>query len=506
MIFSTGLNKIYESISKSNNKEQLVNSLQEKIVKNPILSYKYDLLETIKERKNSLSKNEAKRFFNKLKEAHNKFLIKNNSVAIFYLEEKKLFEYFNINQKEIVSSKLDIIIGKKNNELNEAIILDFITNPNLKTAKESIMEARVSLKEDYRNILSEKNVSAFERKMQILSKKASILKGKNKTLVENSINVLKSEIYTNFNETCNKAFKLNVLTEKYLHEDETDDVFLSRDIPTKDQGIRGNKSDDDYEDFEADEDPSLKKYVSTINYEYLDGVVIGYPHKFQSEFITINFKMPIYPVVSNLSDGLVQMPKYRKLFLSLKTTFIKQGLLRTGSKILDIADMIWDASIPVNIPAKTFEDAIINQQAYSMDGKFDITIQIAQGASADKYIQVAEKALRLFDAILGDVPGMSQIVTPEEQLELLSNSTTGRKASYSNRENDKYYKDTHGENAYDIYDDFLLGDSEESEMKNTEDKEFYGDSKKKYKSAQNTSSGMDDDQLDKYATNKAKNR
>lgn len=510
-MFSTGLNKIYESISKTAEKDRagLLNTLQEKIVKSPVLSYKYELLESIKANKNSLNKEQAAKFVAKLKEAHTKVMAKNNTTAVFYREEKALFEYFNINQREVVSSKLDIIIGKKDNELNESVILEYVTNPNLKTGKEAIMEAKASQKEDYRAIRAEGNLSAFERKMATLSAKAVALKGKRKELVESSIKALKTEAYTDFNSACDKAFKLNILTEKYLHEDWNDDYFMGANIPTKADGVRSNQSDEDYEEFEDAEDPSLKNYSSSANYSYLTNVVIGYPNKYQAEYITINFKIPVYPTVTNYSDGLVQMPKYRKMFLSLKSTFVRQGLMKTGSKILSISDVVWDANIPVNIDKSVFEKAITNQTPYSMEGKFEVTVQIAVGADSSKYIEVAERALQNFDAVLDEVPGMSQIVSPAEQLEMLSTATTGRKTSYDNRENDKYYKDTHSKNFVDDWaDDHLIGDAEESTVKNAQDKQFYGDSKKNYKPNADTEddNSWDDDAIDKMATAKAKGR
>lgn len=511
MIFSTGLNKIYESINKQNEATQasLFSQLQEKIVKNPILSHKYDLLESIKANKNSMNKDQAAKFVAKLKNAHNKFLKESNSVAMFYREEKALFEFFNINQRDIISSKLDLIVGKKSNELNESVILEYVTNPNLRTGKEVINEARNSQKEDFKNIRSEGNISALERKLATIAVKATALQGKKKELVESSIKAIKTEAYSDFDSACNKGFKLSMLTEKLLFEDWNDDYFDGANIPGKGDGIRNNASDADYEDFEDDEDPTLKSYKSTAAYTNLKNVEIGYPHKAQAEYITLDFRLPIYPVVSSYSDGLVAMPKYRKLFLSLKTAFIKQGMMQTGSKILDISDMQWNASIPVNIDKSVFEKAISNQQPFVMAGKFEVTVHISIGTSPEKYIQVAEKALQLFDAALPAVPGMSQILSPDEQLELLSTATVGRKTSYDNRENDKYYKDTHSKNFVDNHtDDFLRGDAEDSAVDNTEDKEFFGDSKKKNKKAEQPVSefgdDMDDDALDKKFQAKAK--
>lgn len=217
MIFSTGIKKIYESISKKSKNEQdmLLSTLSTKISNNAALSHKYKLTEAIKKNKNSFSKEQAKFFISKLKEAHNFFMKnKENNPSLFYKEEKALFEYFNVNQKDVISDKLDLIINKKDNTLNESLILEYVIDKNAVSLKEHMMEFQPIIKNNYHHIYERKDIQGLGKNLDFIATRANKMSDKNKKLISESIKVIKEESFKNFKNAVGKAYRLDLIVEK----------------------------------------------------------------------------------------------------------------------------------------------------------------------------------------------------------------------------------------------------------------------------------------------------
>lgn len=506
MIFSTGLNKIYESISKQdgNKKETLLKKLNESIVKNPMLSYKFDLLQSIKGKKKTLNSEQAKKFVSKLKESHNKFLTENNSTAMFYRAEKELFEYFNVNQKEVLPSNLDLIVGKKNNELNEAVILEYVTDKRLVPFKKVMEDKKDFIKEGFKSLRKEGNISALERELSQIELQAKVVKGKSQIMIEAAVKSIKKEIYSDFHSAVDKTFKLKLITEKFLYEDEEDQLANYNDAN------KSNSSDDDYEDFEK---VSKMKERTGPDFKHLKNVKIGLPTDFETESISISFVLPIYPPYASMGKLLAAKPEVRRQLLQLKNFFSKVCIYQAGNKILEPTDINWNAGVSMDINPQSgkYAEQVEAYGCYALPAKISMIVFIAIGTSTEKYYEAAVKALSVLDQQIQN-SSVGNLVSPEIQKQVIIDTPKGRQTNYDKAGEQKYYANKAGKGSHDKdwtadwQDDAMTGEVEDSDVKNnSNDKEFYGDSQKQ-SSFDDDDNRFDDEEIDKMAQRKAMGR
>ncbi len=483
MIFSTGLKKIYESISKQPKEKRaaLFNQLQEKIISSPALAYKFDLLESVQNRKGSFDKDTAKIFFEGLKKKHSDFLKENNSVALFYKEERKLFEFFNINQKEVTTNKLDLIVNKKDNELNENIIIDYVTDNRLISNKERLMQVQKDLRQQFLRIRENVNEGALGRQLDKIKMNSKQITGEKRKLVDASINVIKEETYKDFSSAVNKAYKLRLLTEKIIKEagdNEADRKGVLMTPEEKALELKGkvkNMGDLKYiKNIVLDVPDHLKKDV----HRNLDNEIVKDNGKARetwsdegtTEVVTMDFTLPIYPLIAKYGDWLEKVDGINNELLKLKRVFMNKFIYQQNITLLDPVDSVWNVSgIPDNVdPEKGAAGAQVEKfGCYVVNANFSVSIFVAKVASPEKYFDVAYSILKNFDAYIPQIDALSSMIDPEAQKELLTNTPKGRKTEYAPRsqKNKDRYKDTHGSEKQDKWtNNVFSGEAGESEV------------------------------------------
>ena len=494
MIFSTGLKKIYESIRKADHGVQntLMEELQNKIASNSALAHKFELLEAISSNRNSLDKEQAMKFFKQLSQKHLNFLKENNTVALFYKEEKKLFEYFNINQKEVISDKLDLIVNKKDNQLNESIILDYVTNGNLITNKEYFDKRKSSIRESFMNIKREKSVDALDSQIRRIEIMSGFIGGKNKELVESSVKVIKREAFTNPESAVNKAYKLRILSEKLLLEFDAEDRLDFYDST-------GKKNSSDKE-FNAIEQDRSGKTLELPDIGSIKDISARVPYKKDSNVITLDFKVIVYPKAATMSDLMVESRKLNNLFDRLKNSFVNKCIYQEKLRLIDPTGIHWFTDCSKNNNPQSPSDVLGKQVAaqgfYAFAINVSVIMQAARLAQFDAYQQEIEIMLNAFNDYLHRVDSLSDIMTPDLQKENIEKTPKGRAKSYGTRDGaDKYYTDKRQQGLGDKWtDDIFTGSVEDSEV---------GKGGKEEDLFDTGSNEFDDDEIDKMATRKA---
>lgn len=507
MIFSTGLKKIYESIDKQPKAKQntLLNQLNEKIAADKALSYKFNLLESIKNRKNKLNAEEALQFVKALNTKHTSFLKENNSIALFYKSEKKLMEFFNINTRELVSDKVDMFIGKKNNQLNEALVLEYVTNKNLLTKKEYMERVKASIVENFvtiRNNKDEQGLAGQISSIEVI--KNNIANPEKKKMVEAALKVVKTEALKKFSSAIEKGYKLRLITERLLMEDGIN--------PTGEDALglynnagKNNRSDEDYEDFEADYEQQTKKF-KLPDMTHIKGITAGLNME-NDPTVTLSFKLMVYPKAVSMADLMVETKQLKEFFSRYQRPIINKCFYQQNLTLLDPTGINWQVNVPLNnnpqSPADTTAKQIAAQGYYSIPVSFQLVIFIAKIAQPEAYQAEITKMMTAFNDFVPQIDKISDIVTPDLQKSNLTNLVPGRKTTYGKRTGDQaYYKDKRMQGLGDKHTDAVFtGDVEDSEVDKNYDPYFDNN-----EPVNQSDEGMDDDEFDKLAQQKARKR
>ena len=521
MIFSTGLKKIYESIKKQPKDKQksLYNQLQEKIVSNPVLAYKFNLLEAIESNKKNFDKDSAAKYVAALKAQHSTFLKENKSVALFYKEEKKLFEYFNVNQSDVVSSKLDLIVNKKNNELNENLIIEYITDNRLMSNSDRLKSTQEDIKRQLVYAKKNGNDNILSRQFEAIERKSKKLSDKRRVMVETSLRAVKEEAFKNFDSACDKTYKLRMITEKLLMEAPpvaTDLKKYNKEMDKKEAMPEGKKFDM----------PSLS-YIKNIKIEVPDLYnqdAMSSINDENEDVVDITFNIVLYPLFAKLSQVLsidTGMPALEKNLDRLKRTFMNKFIYQKNISILDPIDSVWmvdETTLPKNLNpegnAGSASQQIANSGCYWIAPKFSVMIKTKKNTTPEKYANITYEIVKEFNDYLPQIDFLSDILTPDAQKELLASTPKGRSTEYGDRSGEKkYYRDTHGENS-DKYSDVVFRgknddvagfDTQNSEVDADFDPTPYTNGKGKGKETADFDFDLDDDAADKAAQAAAKN-
>ena len=473
MIFSTGLKKIYESIGKQAQPEQkkLYSQLESKLLENKILAYKFDLLESIQSKKGKFNSEVADKFISFLKNKHESFLKENNSVALFYKEEKKLFEFFNINQKDVTPEKLDLIVNKKDNALNETIIKEYITNPKSMSGKQTILEKKDRIKEKFIDMKLDLNEQALNRQLRHMNILSDMLDPKNRKLVKQSIRTIQENVFSNMSMAIDKGYKLRILTEKLLREYTPDDDVYN---------IATDKEWNAREDM-----PGKNSKLGDIG--VFKNVIINIPKGANSHAIELYFSLPIYPTSATMANLMVESRKLDKVFFDLKNKFQRNVMYNANLRLLTPVNLNWDVKVGgknnnPQSPSDATGKQIAQKGYYSVDVDFEIVIFINKKSNDFAYENEVELIMEHFSEFIQNYDVLSDVMTPDVQKGNLASATGGRATSYGDRSGaDQYYKDTHGELSDTDTDDFFSGEADESEIKHKNDNEFFGDAQKGWK-------------------------
>lgn len=172
-MFSSGLKAIYKKIEAIKDKEkqnEAYNYLESKLLNNPYIKHQFDLLQSIKANTNKITTQESFDSFVKgIKEKNKTFIKENKDVSPLKIwkENKSLFEYFNINHKEIPFDKYDaaIDIYATGKSMNEALVKQLVK----KKLSESLLRTKELLTEE-KFLLTEDNIDlSLDRQFQIIN-------------------------------------------------------------------------------------------------------------------------------------------------------------------------------------------------------------------------------------------------------------------------------------------------------------------------------------------------
>ena len=531
MIFSTGLKKIYESIKTAPKDMQanLYSKLEDKLIASKVLSYKFDLLEAISDRKNKLSKDQADKFINYINLKHNEFLEENNSVALFYKEEKKLMEFFNVDTNKIQPNELDLVINRKDNKINEAVVRSFITDKRIVSGKDLFESNKKDIKKNFLMIRNELDRDALKRKMDRINIVSNFLAPKVRKFVKESLNTIKEDMYKNFSSAINKGYKLDLITEKLLREYNVDDNDFDRDpsvpgaadrtgpnVPDmeynpkafkdseqelsdyndtgkknssnkefKSQELNDIKSDDvDIRTTQEKELDDIANKKGTINYNIdhegiFENIVVSVSQ--DNSAVEIKCELPLYPKAATMGDLMDESRELTKTLLSLKDPFQYDILKELNSKIISYKKVFWNAgnggyNLNPQDPKSTAGKQIEEKGAYKINAFFNIIMFAKIKTNSVSFLNETEYVLELFSDFLKDSDYVSDILTPEIQKKNLAAAKLGRSKEYKKRDG-SYYDDKHdGDTALD---DILTGNVEGTGVKNQHynDYAYFGDAK-----------------------------
>lgn len=491
MIFATGLKKIYEAISKNPAESQgkLFAKLEEKLITSKPLAYKFDLVESIKSKKGRFSAETADKYIAYLRNKHNAFLQENAGVALFYKEEKKLLEFFNINTADIQPNELDLVVNKKDNRLNEAIIKSYITDDRLISKKEYFAHKKEAIRECFKHIKNDLDTDLMERQIARIEFTSKRVNPKYKDMITASLGVIKEEVFTDFKSAVEKGYKLRIITEKLLREFPGDEAsaapapqqssVLTPSAPVADDDRISDKDWDKMEELDIAE-------IKLNDVGKFKKILVELPMGNDLTGVELNFNLPIYPRAATMANLMIESRKLDKVFQEMKGVFQRNILHKIASPYLSPMELIWETFVEgKNNNPQNEKDAtgkqIVAQGFYSVNVKFDVIISLKKRADQETLLAEITKALQLFSTFIEGYDKISDIMTPEAQKGALAMATGGRSTEYNSVGEDKYYKDKHGEQSDTWTDDILSGEADESEIGNNQDLEFFGDGGRKAK-------------------------
>lgn len=482
MTFSTGLKKIYQTINKAPKEKQqaLLFVLEEKILSNDALKYKYSLLEEIERNKGRFTEDVARRYIVSVKQKHNEFIKENNSVALFYREEKKLLEYFNVDVKSVVPSEMDLVISKKDNVINEAVLLSIVTNKKRMTMREAFGYQKAKALNEFRYIRNELDGNRLQRNLSFIKAKSANLSEKHRNMVRESVKTLQEKAFTDLKGTIEKAYKLRIITEKLLKEYPGEKPIVPPSASDPDDRL----SDKDFEKFENYKEKTLKLGdVGSFKY-----VVLTVPQGKDFSKIELSFVLPVYPTSATMGRLMQESINLDKVFARLKVPF-QTTMTQVGARLLSPANIMFDVfvdgkNLNPQDPKSAAGKQVKDKGCYAVAATFTLMISLKRRGSTEGFEQETIEILESFSEFVNSSDMLSDVVTPEIQKENLANATGGRSTEYNKEIGqgaDKYYKDARTISDDSYTDDLLSGEAGDSEVKNRQDTEFYGDSDPDFK-------------------------
>jgi len=503
MILSAGIKKIYESIKgikDENKKKELVKSLENKIIESKVLSHVFGLISEVNSKAGKLDQIGTNKFFKELKEKHDAFVTENKlGKASIMNEEKKLLEFFNVNLKDVQPTKIDLFIDGHKNTIREDVVRNIVFNKASGKLK-ALKEAKVAvIKEGYMDIRENADFVSLQERLDLMETKAKRFSGKLKEMVDSSVVSIKEESYKNFNSAVNKAYKLNMLTELIRTPgDET--------------------TDNEYEDIEKGGN-EVNVMISDMTYIHDISVSIS---KDQDRAIEIFFKLRLYPITRRDSDWIIQAPKIRSLLKQFERITINKFIYQTGlHDILNPVGTKWIPTVAGNFfPTDKKKDVIVKAAAleiilhYQKDALYtvnavrptDTKLKVGDVGGIEDIRDAVASFLKDFDSFLPTVHELEAYLNPKAQQEHTAAHGTGRSTEYKSVKGtaDEYYNDKRTGDTNEDDNPLIIGDArldpEHGEKPLGQDKEFVGDSWKKYEPS--PEDARDDDQFDQTVTNK----
>jgi hypothetical protein len=389
--------------------------LESQITTNPFLKHQFEVMETIKNGKNSVVSDKQLASFIKGVKAKNSSFIKENKVSHlgFWKANKALLEYFNINPKELSISAMDTAIDvyATSKGLNESAFKQLISKKIGK--KDRILAEKVEfrkkiheIKENFVHLINENDTRELKKQFKIINFLSECMPTNKKLMVQQSALALFTEHKKNPAGCAKKLFKLRVITEKIADEEYDDDV-AEKEIETPQQEKAFNKINDEIKDYHRqrgttvdDEEVPMRrspgKTSGLMPGKYISGSTIKAPINANSnpDMVILTFtEIPFYPmgIARNAAQttALKIKQKLNRMERAFMNLFIYQ---KNRDELFNPVNAIWHVKM-------------LEQCAPGARVPAKITVYLSTNGQHtwDEYVRAAQGIVKDFDNALPDL-------------------------------------------------------------------------------------------------------
>lgn len=413
-MFASGIKAIYKKIlgmESPAKKKDAYNYLESQITTNPFLKHQFESMENIKANKNSLvSQKQIAAFIKNVKERNSQF-IKENKVSHlgFWKANKELFEYFNINIKDIPVTPMDTAIDvyATSKSLNEAAIKHLVFKKSEKKAeilseKQDFRKKIEIIKESFVNLIAQEDKRKLKTNFKIINFLSECMPTNKKKMVQESALTLYEEQKkkSNFKKCAEKLFKLRLITEKIIKE-ATTAVDVEDEIDTfykdKDAAVRANYGGG--------------KLVKLQDLKYIKRIEISTPSGYKRpEKIIIDFKIPFYPQGLTRSAAITSAIKIKRKLVGLERIFLNTCIYQKGrTNLFDPVGTIWDVDMLEQAKKGKVSFAKLSIYLTANSKNADVN-------TWDTLVKGAYDTLKDFNKVLPELLGeLDSTLTPENQ-------------------------------------------------------------------------------------------
>ena len=410
-MFSSGLTEIYKKISSIKDKtkqNEAYNYLENQLLNNPYIKHQFELVSSLREKRGKITTQEAFESFVKgLKEKHKKFLDENKDASqlTIWKENKKLFEYFNINPKEISINEVDaaIDIYSTSKGLNEGIIKNYVK----RKLNESLKDMKKVLKEQFFSLKNKENVLSLDNQFKIINFLSESMIPAQQKLVKASLRSLQEERVKNYGGCVEKLYKLRLLSEKITE----DYIDTDNEVGEFGGGKRSRETD--------------LKHIKRIE--------ISTPINWQRpEKIILNFRIPVFPIGVTRNAAMTSALKIKNKINKLERIFLNATVYQAKRiNIFDPVGTIWDVMMREQVaPGQKTEARVTCYLSVPKEADGKVTW--------DQLKLQAYQMLKEFDKLLPKVMGeFTDVLTPmaqKDELKATKGMNKKDKLAYSNKQ------------------------------------------------------------------------
>lgn len=394
-MFSAGLKSIYKKINSIKDKvkqNEAFNYLENQLISNPYIKHQFELLSTLKEKQGRITTQDSFNSFVKgLRQKHASFLTENKDASqlTVWKENKRLFEYFNINSKELNLDEYDVALDIYSTAkgLNEGIIKTLVK----KSVDSDLKLKKKNLKESFSRLKVKENALSLNQQFNIINFLSECMQITQKKFTQSSLHSLKEERYKNYGNCVEKTFKLRLLCEKtisdYVDEDEV--------------GQYGGG-----------------KRVKVQDLKYIKRIEISTPVNWQRpEKIILNFRIPVYPIGATRNAAITSALRIKSKINKLERIFVNSSIYQKNkTKYFDPVGTIWEVSLREQVtPGQAIEARVTCYISTAKEAEGKI--------SWDQYKTLSYELLKDFDKILPQAMGnFIDVLTPHVQKDEIKNT------------------------------------------------------------------------------------
>ncbi|MEO6301775.1 MAG: hypothetical protein ABIP51_01255 [Bacteroidia bacterium] len=371
-MFVQAFEQISKKLAKSTKKDQGYTILEKKIMDSPVLKSHFEIYNDLKEKTNTIgTSSQFKSFFSTLTEKVNKIDIKEVNKEV-----KALLEYFNINPTSIKETTMD-----KAMSLNEFAIRKVVINEKLNI-----------LSETFKHIIKEENEYDLRRNFQIVNFLSESFSDKTrKTFFKESLRSLLEERYKDYGSCVKKLYKLRILAEEVLREDDFEN------------------------DEEGEEEEKAKlggtKTAKLTDLSYLKKPTVEIVNWKQPSKVVINFNIPIYPTGAVQTATQTTNLKTRTVVQRLERHFVNLTIYQKNrTNLFNPVGTIWDVG------------NLHSQPKVGAENKVSVSIYLNTNSENDgvntmeMFVKAVNQMLIEFNDMLPDLMGpFARVLTSDAQ-------------------------------------------------------------------------------------------